>query len=301
MSNDHLERRIAVLERTVFPLPRRVHNLGVKLGQTAQKIQGLRAGASYSSTTLNGRIIGGLTVTRTPMPDVTLRVEGGVTAIDYGTYPVPTGIYSLTIGGIDPADTTLNLYPTGPSSPRFAGASPLAWAQAISVGNVNAAADVIPPSSPSYVYNFESSAGSAACLYPIAKALEWDDSRFGIGTATDVGVGAPLWFSACFITSSFLNGLCAAQATTPVQMQLDQFMRTFIAFKTANPLNNCPVNLASCSGVSFDRNVQVGGVFISAQTQPSFDLTTKFSRTWSGSTNQPFHNSAPRTQRWYEP
>lgn len=310
MAMSETEARIRRLHARLAQVEHRTETLAGRTGRLDQNLVGFyQVGANFGGrpTTLEGRIVGGLTTTLTPMPDTTLRVVGATTSTDYGTYPVPTGIYSLALG-IDPTDTSVNLYPTGPVSPRFAGATPFTWTRSISVGNVNTLAAVIPSAAPGYGYMFESTMGARGCLYPVG-ALDWDDSRFGIGSSTTLGQDAfgfssiAIQQSACFVTSSFADpaGSCVARPSTAAVLQLDNFARTFIQFKTSSPGLNCPAALASCVGFFSDRSIQIPASFFTAFTPPSFDLATKYSLTFGGLTNQLFHNSLPRTIRWYEP
>lgn len=302
----------ARIRRLASRLKQAEYRAGVAQDQIMRTRQGIagffQVGAgSGPPTTLNGRIIGGLEITQTPMPDTALRVEGATTLTDYGTYSVPTGIYSLAISGVDPTDTTLNLYPAGPVSPRFTGATPLAYPKAITVNSVNAISPVIPPAAPGYAYLFEATAGTAACLYPVG-SLDWSDTKFGTGSSTlnfagPYGFGpSSQWESPCFTTNSYATigpGACSAQATTPVAMLLTSNAASNILFKAISPgVNNCPAP-GGCTG-TLGQILPLAGGFITSMTAPSFDLTTKFDYTWFG-TNQLFHNSASRTVRWYEP
>lgn len=300
---DYLERRVATLERLVLPLPRRVDNLLAKLGTTEQKIQGARAGRSVCVTTITGKIVGGLTITSTPMPDTSLQVKGGVTGLDYGTYPVTTGVYSIDLFGVDPADTSLDLYPFGPVSPRFNGATPLAFNQAVTRCTSNPMAAVIPPCAPGYAYLLESSAGTGACQYPLG-ALNCTDSRFGtmtstLGGAGPYGIGSPTWLTPCFVATSFTFGVCLS-VSTAVRMSLVSALNVDLNYQGNS--SGCPVpNTCGPPTPVFNRIVGIPGAFISSKTsQPAFDLSAKFDYSWS-LTNPLFHNNLPRTVRWYEP
>lgn len=260
------------------------------------------SGIKVSVTTLNGRIVGGLTVSNTPMPDTSLRIEGATTGTDYGTYSVPTGIYSLDLV-IDPSDTSVNLYPAGPVSPRFAGATPLAYAQSISVGSVNTMAAVTPPAAAGYGYILETVGGSFACLYPVG-SLAWTDSLIGSGTAAAAGFGTGgigaggIWLSACQLGNSFLAGACPARIGVPLSFVMNQQAQAGIRYNTVSGVNPCPA-LAACPGNGFGQSFAFGAAIVS-KTDPSFDLATKFDCTWNIS-DQMWHNGIANTLRFREP
>lgn len=262
----------------------------------------------FCVTTIFGRIVGGIrNPDSIPIPDCTLQVVGHITGTNYGTYAVPTGAYSIGILDLNPLDTSLDLYPFGPSySPRFNAAVPLPYQRSVSAycGNNNFL-DIVPPCSPGYAYLIETFS-PFYCQYPIGD-MAWDDSLLGTGTAVlqgayFYGISAnPTWLSACFTASSFATGpgggSCAARATTPISMRLGQ--GTSILYE-APTINNCPI-LGSCPSTP-NRAIGIPDSAITSKVDPGIDLTIKFDCTWYQSfSNELFHNFAPRTFRAWEP
>lgn len=288
--------RLDQLERRTTALDQGIRNLWT---------DGL-GGSNACLTTLNGTITGGLAPTGSvyvPMPNTSLRVVGHTSGIDYGTYSVSTGTYSLSLI-LDPSDTSLDLYPFGPVSPRFNSASPLVYTQPITQCGTNAMAAVIPPAAPGYGYLIHSFSGTFACQYPVG-VLDWTDSRIGSGTTTLVNFGPAgisalgSWLSACLTSNTFAAAPCVARATVPMMFSMLVDGRALVNYMAAS-IGGCPV-AGTCPGVGIGNgSFTYAPVLITSKTCPSFDLSTKFDCTWF-TNDQLLHNSASHTIRFYEP
>jgi hypothetical protein len=295
--NDYLERRIATLERLVYPMPSQLAKIRTKLETSGQKIQGIRSGGYGCTTTLNGMIVGGIT---TPMPNTSLRVEGQVTGIDYGTYSVPSGVYTIEIAGVHPNDSGLYLYPLGPStSNRFIGATPFAYTQSINQCQVNAVSPIVPPCAPGFNYLFSSMAGTQAQLYPIG-SMGWSDTKLLGSGPYGLNAGVTWRSNGCFTTNSYATGLCSAVANVPGWMEMTSNMSSLFQFKVvAVGINHCPAS-GTCPISTGVVALQIGGAFITSVTDAGEDTTSPYSVTWE-LTNILFHNSMPRTVMFFEP
>lgn len=306
------EARIRRLGSRLRDAEGRAGSIEARAGRLAQDLAGFnQVGADFGgrTTTLNGKITGGFTFTPVPMPDCSLRVVGHATGIDYGTYAVPTGEYSLYLKVVQ-ADTTLDLYPRGPaSSPRFAGAPAFAYPKPINFQDVNAIPAIIPPAAPGYGYLTDNpSAGGFACQYPIG-VLTWTESSFGTGTASvanvdaaGVGLGAGNfveWRGTCFTVSTFAASGCPARANSPVAMSMLYSGHAKTSYRRVSSGDGCPA-LANCS-VTLDGLFTAPPGDITSKTCPAVDLSTKFDCTWftAVATGQ-FHNFGSRTVRFYE-
>lgn len=162
----------------------RISRLQTRYTGLEQNLMWLQPPNNRCSTTISGKIVGGLFGLNTALPGSTIQVIGHVTSEDYGTYTATDGTYSIGID-LDPADTSLDLVVTGPGS-RFAPSSPVNRSITPCSGS-NTLTNILATPAIGYRYWGDgTTSGGGWCLYPIKESLDYDDTAgggfFGTGT-----------------------------------------------------------------------------------------------------------------------
>lgn len=269
MSFSEAEARI---RRLASRLKQAEYRVGVAQDQIMRTRQGIAgflqislAGPQGCTTTITGDIFGG---NAAPIPGAMLQVIGGVSAIDYGTFLVSTGSYSIGLT-LDVADTSLDLITTGPGS-RFGTASPVN--RAITQCTTNALAFL--PTVPATGHHFFTSAG--ACAYPVRDSISFTGS-LGSGVMTYSAISNASTFDQTWITLS--TGPCPTSVSTILRVALatSSGMQSFFpstgfcprASATLTPpfldhlaVGTIPATSATsrtCPGISNDFTITFGG------------------------------------------
>jgi hypothetical protein len=186
-------RRLGVSEDRERTLRGRV----VGLYQGVRELQmwkgALGAGSSPILVTITGKVIGCATG-GVAMADSTIHIVGHQTGTDYGTWPVPTGTYTISYYR-DPGDSSLDIVATHASA-RF-GTGPVTNTSAS-----GALANV--PLAPAAGY----SCCPPLCNYPLANTLSVQDGRIGNDTITH-GAGGASAIGVGFSASCWTSGVGA--------------------------------------------------------------------------------------------
>ena len=265
--------RLELLERRATALSEGIRNLWT---------DGLSS-SNACLTTISGKVIG-CDAAQAPLASSQLRVVGHTTGTAYGTFSVTSGTFALALV-LNPADTSLDLYATGPGV-RFA-ESP-ARIRAITQCTTNAVAAVAAAPATGYHCTSE-------FVYPLADTLTLVDSVYGTRACTYVG---PNWLTATINEVTLGSGTCPS-ATTPLTFLVQNASSLQVSpfWKSVTSVS-CP-NLAGPSTGS-------GGVLILSSgtgTLPGVSAKMDLTVTWPavGSPSTHIYGGATATTRVYEP
>ncbi len=220
------------------------------------------------TTTIAGKIIGGAQGVASPLANSTIEVYGHSTGNNYGTFTATSGTYSIDLR-LDPSDTSLDLYVTGPGS-RFVRSS----VHTVSVTTrctSNTLANI--QATPATGYRYITASGG--CQYPVSETLTFVDSRYGSFTIT---------WNGTFWTSGCQNETTPATACASVNTAMT-FIMSGLSISigyAALGAGGCPI-AASCPYTGSQDSINATASAITSQQCPgastSFDVTWQFTAT----------------------
>ncbi|AGA28374.1 hypothetical protein [Singulisphaera acidiphila] len=204
--------RILTLERKFFRLRKNIDDLvawRVPGAEQQLAISWAVAGRRGCTTTFTGKVVGSPALGATELPGSSIRIVGRQSGLDYGTFSLPLGTYSIDLI-LDPADFSFDLYAIGPGT-RF-NQSPAPVTQYLQTSQCRPTTFAPITCTPATGYRY----WSGPCSFPVATTLNWTSSLHGSGTLIWQAFSDTWQSGGAGSFPTYAYGICPARPSIPL-------------------------------------------------------------------------------------